>query len=895
MLAIIPITICLLSALNLSGQMLTGRIVDAKEQPVPNATVFFRETAQGIMADDNGAFQINIDAGDYTVDISCLGYERKTMTVTVPPEGLFLVVQLTERLFELREVIVTPGKEDPAYRIMRNVIARAPYHQHQVKSYNSEVYLKGAFLVDKIPALLKSQIKDKSMIGNRMVYESQNEISYRAPKNYEQHVIAINSTVPKELYIDDKMPLVAVMTNIYHPEAYGGLLGSGSFSVYKFKLEDIERDGDRDLYKIRIIPRKKSDQLVSGFLYVVENSWTIRQAILEMSTIGASVRFNLNYHEVKPGAFLISAFDCNAEINVMGVKGSGQMYASVKYNQLETNDNTLPAKVDSAHTVKPVSAEQKPLTAKQQKDVQKIEELAAKEKLTNRDAFKMAQLAQKSMETDEMKEDRRRLERSSYDSTLVVKRDSLALLRDSTFWSKTRTLPLHDDELRSYLQRDSIRFVADSLKSIDSLKNRTFAKWSSRLMLGDKIAVGKKTYVKTPGLLFVCTDYNFVDGFRIGQRIEAGINLNRQRPSSASSNIVIAAGNTEPSGISTIVNSPRLLSIAPAVYYTTARREVDFIIDGTLKYAPLKRGILTVSTGNTIADFAGQNGSGRIANALGSIIVAANTARFYQKRFVTVSNQIDIANGLVLTTGFNYENRNDLENNASWNFFNRQPASNRPHDHIDRMTSHEAYIANIDLDYTPRHYYRIRNGSKQYLNSGFPTIRLRYSKAFSGSSLINSSFDKIETSVFQNLQFNLFSAFFYNVNAGVFLSGKNIYLPDCKHFQANEMFLTGKSFLTSFTMDNYRYATGDKWLQSHIAFSSQYLFLKQLPFMQRYPLEEAVYLKTLWTPVVNHNEAGYSIGLHGGMQVGVFAVFRKQHYESTGLVLSIPLLNTVRK
>ena len=895
MLAFIPITICLLSSLNLSGQMLAGRIVDSKEQPVPNATVYIRETAQGIMADENGAFQTNIDAGDYTIDVSCLGYERKTMTVTVPPEGLLLTIQLTEKLFALREVIVTPGKEDPAYRIMRNVIARAPYHQHQVKSYNSDVYLKGAFIVDKIPALLKSQVKDKSMIGNRMVYESQNEISYHAPKNYEQRVIAINSTVPKELYIDDKMPLVAVMTNIYHPEAYGGLLGSGSFSVYKFKLEDIDRDGDHELYKIRIIPRKKSDQLVSGYLYVVDNSWSVRQALLEMSTIGASVCFNLSYQEVKPGAFLISAFDCNAEINVMGVKGSGQMYASVKYNQLETNDNTLIAKIDSAHTVKPVSVEQKPLTAKQQKDIQKIEELAAKENLSNRETYKMAQLVQKTMETDEIKESRRRLERSSYDSTLVVMRDSLALFRDSTFWNRTRTLPLRDDELRSYLQRDSIRLVADSLKSIDSLKNRTFAKWASRLMLGDRIVIGKKSYVKTPGLLFVCTDYNFVDGFRIGQRIEAGINLNRQRSSSASPDIVIATGNTEPSGINTIVSSPRLLSIAPTVYYTTARREVDFIIDGMFKYAPLKRGILTVSTGNTIADFAGQNGSGRFANTLGSMLVAANTAKFYQKQFVTVSNKIDIANGLNVTAGFNYENRKDLENNTSWNIFGKQPASNRPHGQPDRMSSHKAYTANIEFDYTPRHYYRIRNGTKQYLNSSFPTFRLRYSKGFSGSSRINSSFDNIETTVIQNIRVSLFSTFFYGVNAGAFLSAKNTHFPDYRHFQANEMYLTGKSFNTSFTMDNYRYATNEKWLQAHVAYSSQYLFLKRLPILQPVPLEETVHLKTLWTPDVNHNEAGYSIGLGDQLRIGVFVCFRGQSYESVGLILGIPLLNAATK
>ena len=150
-------------------------------------------------------------------------------------------------------------------------------------------------------------------------------------------------------------------------------------------------------------------------------------------------------------------------------------------------------------------------------------------------------------------------------------------------------------------------------------------------------------------------------------------------------------------------------------------------------------------------------------------------------------------------------------------------------------------------------------------------------------------------SVFQTLRTSLFGNFFYAVNAGAFLSAKQAYLPDYKHFLTNEMILTGKPFNISFTMDNYRYATNDKWLQAHTAYSSQYLLLKQLPFMQRLPLEESVHLKTLWTPGLNHNEAGYSVGFGDVLRIGVFACFRNRNYESVSLVVGLPLLNTLVK
>ena len=145
------------------------------------------------------------------------------------------------------------------------------------------------------------------------------------------------------------------------------------------------------------------------------------------------------------------------------------------------------------------------------------------------------------------------------------------------------------------------------------------------------------------------------------------------------------------------------------------------------------------------------------------------------------------------------------------------------------------------------------------------------------------------------VRLNLFNEFFYEVNAGAFLSAKQTHLPDYKHFQVNESFLSSKPFNTSFTMDNYRYATNERWLQAHVTYSSQYLLIKQIPFLQRLPVSEAIHLKTVWTPDVNHNEAGYSLGLGNIGRVGIFVGFRKQHYNNFGFVLSLPIFNTISK
>ena len=850
---------CVLST-EISAQTLAGQVTDTDGQPIPNATLYIRENAQGIAANENGEFQASIVAGSYTCDASSLGYEKKTLTISVPKEGVSIAIKLAEKPYSLSEVIVTPGKEDPAYRIMRNLIARAPYHLKQVKSYESEIYLKGSFKIDKIPALIKSQIKDKefnSYIGKLLLYESNSEVKYSDPNNYDLRITAISSAIPQAIHISDYTPLSVTTKNIYNPEAFGGLLAPGSFSVYKFELEDSYRESELLIYKIRVIPRKKNSELVSGWLYVTDVTWTIQQSDLTIFETGATVRYQTNYNEIKPGAFLPTTFNTSMNLDLMGIKAGGHFYASVKYNQFETNDNYILTKTDTTTVIKSIVSDKKALTKKQEKDVKNLEELANKDYLTTREAYKMAQLSRNTIESNE---NIGNPELHPLSNRTTISRDSLVLLRDSSFWSKVRTVPLQTEELQSFIQRDSMKIVADSLRSADSIQNRSAMTWIGNIFAGERIKFGEKLFLTYEGILPAIANYNFVEGFRAGQRIEARYKYNKQH----------------------------YISIAPAAYYVTARKAVNITLDGTLTYR--HNGKLSASAGKTTADFAAYNGTSRFENTLGSLFLTKNTAKFYAKKYASLSNKVNITNGLVLTTGFNYENRHDLDNNTSFSFFGKNPASNRPHGVTDLMPAHKSYTADITIEYTPRFLYSMIQNPKRYRYFGYPTMKLNYKKGFSGGDDKNSSFDNIETTITQTIKSGLFNELFYEVNAGIFLTSKQTYLPDFKHFSTSEMFFTGKSFKNSFIMDNYRYATNDKWMQAHITYASQYILLKQIPFMQGYLFDEALHISTLWTPAINYNQVGYSLGLED-MRFGIFAGFNRLKYESIGITVSLPFLS----
>ena len=849
-----------LIVLSASAQVLKGNIVNQKEEPISFATIYIKEASSGIVSDDRGEFQSTLEKGTYTLEASALGYEKKVVPVTITDKETMLRIVLSEKTYLLDELIVRPGNEDPAYPIMRKVIAHAPYHLRQVKSYESNVYLKGTFKVEKIPALVKIQIQDKSMkemVGKLFVVESQNEVNYHQPDQYKQHVVALSSSIPTELGIDNNIPLSIITNNIYSPSAFGGLLSPGSFSVYKFRLEDIYSEGNHQIYKIRVIPKKKSGQLVSGWLYIVDEEWNIQQANLSLSQMGATIRFNLSYNEIKPGAFLPTAYDMSVHIDMMGLKGYGQFYASIQYKQVEINTTSIRSSANKITTEKPTATSNKKQTAKQQ-NIKKLEELAGKEQLTTREAYKMAKLIEATAETDEIKAQKRRLEERPLDSMIIVTHDSLALLRDSTFWQKTRQLPLRHEERQSYIQNDSLKASATSKG--DSIKKKTDKITLKDIILGKQIKMSEQVSFRYDGLLRACPEYNFVDGFWLGQQLQLGLNFSKKQS----------------------------LTITPSIHYLTARKAFNWSLENRFKYDPIKHGELTLSVGSTTADYAGINGTSRPFNSLASLFFAENSAKFYQKRFADISHQIDLVHALQFTVYANYEKRNQLENNTSFHFFGRQPDPNRPNDFLP-MPDHTSFRIGTKLQYTPRYRYRIWRGEKMYLYSNYPTFTLAYERGIPLEDK-DASFDKVEANITQSVRLNIFNRLHYTLNAGIFPSSKTTFLPDYKHFNINELLIASKPLKNHFSLlDNYQYITNDKWMQGDIELASDYLLLKHIGFMQRFPLDESLHLRSLWIPGRNYTEFGYSIGIGDVGRVGIFAGLDNGQYDRIGCTVSIPI------
>ena len=306
-----------------SGHNLKGNIKDKSGQPIPFATVFFKEGSQGTTTNENGDFEIQLPAGSYTVTYRSLGYTPKTETIILSGKPVSVSVVLEEQFQEIQEVSISAGV-DRAYPIIRKVISLSYVHLNQVQSYGATAYLRGTIKVENIPGIFRDQLKRQNIdvkSGDILVQESVNQITFKAPDKYDLQIKSINSSFPKgiDFQVTDILGSSLYQDNI---DVLISPIGRNAFSNYNFTYEGFNYEGKNIVNKIRVTPKRKSKLLFEGTIYVMEDYWCLKQADLNFETPVGTVNLFMTYDEVSPSIWLPVSHKFSFDASMMGIKGS---------------------------------------------------------------------------------------------------------------------------------------------------------------------------------------------------------------------------------------------------------------------------------------------------------------------------------------------------------------------------------------------------------------------------------------------------------------------------------------------------------------------------------------------------------------------------------------------
>lgn len=848
------------------SQGIRGEILDTEGNPVPFAAIFIKELTRGTTCNGLGLFSLPLPEGSYTIYFRSLGYTEVSKTVEVGPEYMEINITLPPQTYMIPEVRISASGEDPAYWIMRKTIGLANYHLHEVSNYNAEIYIKGSAIIDKIPKALAKRIEvnDFKVVEDQAyMLESLNEVKFTAPDQYDMRVVASQNTLPG--YAENVNPMDYVNASLYQQqiESVVSPLARNAFSHYKYSFEGTFLQGTYVVNKIKVSPKRKSQQLVDGYLYIVEDLWCLHSSDLSVNTIAGTLYLQQLYANVIMDAWLPVSHKLQIDVAIVGVKGQVTYVSSLEYSDVTLNPNLPEAYFTSMNSpdqdVDPESETEEPVS----KEQEKINELIEKEELSNRDMAKLSRLMQKEAEGSEPLEESMELNQTGTQFTV----DDDAVKNDSLYWNEVRPIPLTPEETVTLRTRDSIIGITLPVDSTDSVapvkrKKRQF----SNLLFG-------KTYLKDKGqfrfryeglLDLEMLDYNTVDGLSYGQ--DARINWK--------------------------IDSIHTIRSRATAGYAFQRKAPLLLWETDYLYAPLRRGKVALHFNYASGDFNGSTGIPKVTNMFYTLLYRENHLKMYERLDVMLYNRIDIRNGLVLTTSATYGEKRQLKNNSDFSFFftnEKEFTDNTPRDlpENDPSLQNQQFLnAFVQLDYTPRHFYRIRNYRKEMRKSKWPTFSIQYKQAFPLEQTGWSDYGQLQAGIWQNTDIGLMSKIRWSAQSGFFFKNESIHFSDYKHFKSSPLILDMANFHNALMlMDYYEASTSDHWVSGDVIFTSSYLLFKFLPWFSERLWTESLSAAYLYTPAIPHYmQVGYSLNeIFFLVDLGVYAGFQDWEYKGFGV------------
>ena len=845
---------------------LSGSVTNKQGEPIPYANVYVEEQMHGTASDGNGRFLLHLSPGTYTVTFRAVGFKPQTKAISIGEKEVKVAVSLDAAVYELKEFVVS-NKDNPANRIMRKAISNGHLYIGRLGGYSSNVYFKSNLKIDKLSSIIKwIAPKDTKLPveGKTYTMEMVNLLTFKAPERYTQRTLSYRTNFPGNNL--DIPGLDIYRGNIYENQYYGAPspLGREGFTCYKYYLVGSSAQNGTTIYKIGVAPKRSSGIFFKGFLYIKDDTYEVTNAELETTNSTLKFHLSISYDMVKQTIPLPTSINIKLGGSLMGNTLSANMLSSVTYSNIDTKGVPLPAAEAKKVAQAPLSKKDKARLRKQTAISQKIDELSAKDNLTLGEMKQMVALVEKKQELEDTV-------KSMEVVDLKVEKDSLFNTQDSTYWSRVRTIPLSEEELRYSHETDSI--TAQIPKGIAAPKDTTVhkGKWNLRApILGGTIYKKRELSISSSSFFGQNASYfNPVDGYTIANKFT----------------------------FKTMVDTNRQLMIAVRPIYSLLRQQMMGEFQTRYDFAPRHMGFVELSGRAATADFNMEHPVNQMLNTLACIYFKESYKKVMDTKGVNAKLQVEVANGVNASIGASFNNRRLLSNNTNHSLF-------KPHSIFESNTPGNIYLNDypltdynqtslqLSISYTLMPRYRFdRNGYKHYTSQHALTLNFKIEKGLNAWNS-TSTYTNLEIGLAHAVEVSMFNELSYKITAGKFYGTKGMQLSDFYFPTTAYAPLSLESTKNSFTLlPYYRFATPAEYVEAHACYESQSLILKQLPFLAKSQFTENITVGYYTTGrYKNYTEIGYGLDklfFIGG--VAAVASFENGKYSNWGIRVSFNL------
>ncbi len=114
-------------------------------------------------------------------------------------------------------------------------------------------------------------------------------------------------------------------------------LSPQAFSHYNFKYLGASLQGNYTINKIEVIPKRKSQQLFSGTIYIIEDLWCLHSVDLTNENLAGKIRVRELYIPVQEDIWMPVSHQFDIDLAILGIKADVGYGSSVKYMEVKPN------------------------------------------------------------------------------------------------------------------------------------------------------------------------------------------------------------------------------------------------------------------------------------------------------------------------------------------------------------------------------------------------------------------------------------------------------------------------------------------------------------------------------------------------------------------------------
>lgn len=426
----------------------------------------------------------------------------------------------------------------------------------------------------------------------------------------------------------------------------------------------------------------------------------------------------------------------------------------------------------------------------------------------------------------------------------VLKVEREANKKDDAYWDVARPVPLTTEELGDYRFKDSLAVVRASkewLDSVDKENNKfTFLKlisgynydWSYRKM--------SLSFNPLSSIFF-----NTVQGYGIGPSLNFTKTFDENRA--------------------------RVFKANASLVYGFADRQVRGEGGLSYRFNRVDFSELSLSGGRALRQFNADEPITPLLNSLYCLLARRNYMKVYDKHFVRLEGQREVANGIFMKLGAEWAQRTLVENRSDLSYIRPDGRFYRPN--IPALL----YPPNMEgfrdqallVDFSVR--FRLKQKFMRYpdrkiiLGSAFPELTLR---ARSGLPGLGSDVRFLHLSA--RLEYSWEMGLAGNIEVageGGFFPWRDAMQPiDFRHFNGNQtLFANANKYMNTFQLlDYYRASTSEPYVHAHFQHHLNGFLLNKIPLINKLGFTEVLGYHLLYvkgeTPYMEFNVGLDNIG-----------------------------------